>query len=418
MPIKTNKFFFHFKVISYFIFRGDTLSGGHRIFIELIKRWADKGCNIEIFTTDEGKKMVNRYICSSTVNVHAFPLPIKLGKLAFKYPIISALLSGVLTSIGAGILLQSRVKDRHKTIIYSVTPFLPDIIPAFLFKLRMNSAKWLVGHSMFAPHPLKGGFRGGIKKFKLPEFRDIAIYLNERITYPIFKKYADLFYETNELDRKRAIKEGACPEKVFVIRGGVDTKQPQLIPEPEEKKYDAVFIGRLHPQKGVLELIDIWKYVMKTKRNAMLAIIGNGPLEDKVRQKIKKYNMHNNIKMFGFLDGLEKIKVFKDSKIVLHPALYDSGGMAACEAMICGLPGVSFDLPALKVYYPKGMLKTPCYDLKAFAENILRLLENKSLYNQLRKDAINWAKEWDWNKVAEKTLMVINGESSEWSKKE
>ena len=122
--------------------------------------------------------------------------------------------------------------------------------------------------------------------------------------------------------------------------------------------------------------------------------------------------------MFGFLDGLEKIKVFKDSKIVLHPALYDSGGMAACEAMICGLPGVSFDLPALKVYYPKGMLKTPCYDLKAFAENILRLLENKSLYNQLRKDAINWAKEWDWNKVAEETLMLINGEGSEWSRKE
>jgi glycosyltransferase involved in cell wall biosynthesis len=53
--------------------------------------------------------------------------------------------------------------------------------------------------------------------------------------------------------------------------------------------------------------------------------------------------------------------------------------MAAWEAMACGLPGVSFDLPALRTYYPKGMLKTPCYDLKAFAENILKLLNDEIL---------------------------------------
>ena len=55
---------------------------------------------------------------------------------------------------------------------------------------------------------------------------------------------------------------------------------------------------------------------------------------------------------------LRSLRIFKDSKIVLHAAIYDSGGMAACEAMACELPGVSFDLPALKTCYPKGMFKT------------------------------------------------------------
>ena len=45
--------------------------------------------------------------------------------------------------------------------------------------------------------------------------------------------------------------------------------------------------------------------------------------------------------------------------MVVHPAIFDSGGMAAAEAMAWGLPGVSFDLPALKTYYPQGMIKNP-----------------------------------------------------------
>lgn len=93
----------------------------------------------------------------------------------------------------------------------------------------------------------------------------------------------------------------------------------------------------------------------------------------------------------------------------MHPAIYDSGGMAACEAMACGLPGVSFDLPALKTYYPKGMIKTPCYDLKAFAENILKLLADEKLYKRTAKDALEWAKEWDWDKKAEDLLSLLEG---------
>jgi len=33
--------------------------------------------------------------------------------------------------------------------------------------------------------------------------------------------------------------------------------------------------------------------------------------------------------------------------------------MAAMEAMAWSLPGVCFDLEALKTYYPKGMVKVP-----------------------------------------------------------
>ena len=81
--------------------------------------------------------------------------------------------------------------------------------------------------------------------------------------------------------------------------------------------------------------------------------------------------------------------------------------MAACEAMAWGLPGVSFDLEALKTYYPKGMLKTPCFDFKAFAEKIVKLLKDEELYQKTKQDALEWAAEWDWDRRANQVLETM-----------
>jgi glycosyltransferase involved in cell wall biosynthesis len=120
-------------------------------------------------------------------------------------------------------------------------------------------------------------------------------------------------------------------------------------------------------------------------------------LLQEVKKTIEALGLDCNVSLLGFLDGEEKIKIFKRSKIVVHPAIYDSGGMAACEAMACGLPAVGFDLPALRTYYPKGMIKTGCYDHDEFAANILRLLEDDELYNRMSAEALDLAKRWEWD---------------------
>ena len=131
-------------------------------------------------------------------------------------------------------------------------------------------------------------------------------------------------------------------------------------------------------------------------------MIGNGSLESDVRGKIEGCGLVNNVDLFGFMEGEKKFEIFKQSKIVLHPATFDSGGMAAAEAMAWSLPGVSFDLEALRTYYPRGMIKIPMGDYNEFAKEIIRLLSDKEYYaktaNQARKFIVE---EWDWNKRSE-----------------
>jgi len=178
-----------------------------------------------------------------------------------------------------------------------------------------------------------------------------------------------------------------------------ETKYLQLA-----KKYDAVFQGRFHPQKGVVELIDIWKQVVAVKPHAKLALIGNGPLWNDVSQKIEELGLQNNVILLGYVfDGKKKYTTFMQSKIVVHPAFYDSGGMASAEAMAFGLPCVGFNLPAYRDYYPKGMLKVPQTNLKAFAKAVLTLLNNKNMYKTYAFEAKSMVmKSWSWDtRVAE-----------------
>jgi glycosyltransferase involved in cell wall biosynthesis len=382
-------------IVNVFCYSFWNLSGGDRIFLECSKRWVKKDVKINIFTVERGYQFCRSYGLNN-VN-YAVLSSLKADNRGFLFSYIIRILRGCSKAMFG----HFSFNEDEVVIVYSSSDFWPDSLPASIMKMRFRNVHWVAGFYLFASSPLSKSSPYKGKRLATGLF----YYLSQLPIFFLIRKYASMVWVTSEPDRWRFIGNGQLTaDTVVAVRGGVDVKTPGLIPEPEEKKFDAVFIGRFHPQKGILELIDIWNFVVQRKKSAVLAIIGVGDLEGEVRAKIKKYGLSDNITMFGFKDGVEKLKIFKDSRVVVHPAIYDSGGMAACEAMACGLPGVSFDLPALKTYYPKGMLKTPCYDLSMFAENIMKLLNDEKLYEKTAKDALDWAKKWDWDRRAEELL--------------
>lgn len=379
------------------------MDGCTRIFIECAKPWIKKGVIIDIFTNKVGHKIYQSNGLTNNVNYTIWPSPdVNKCGLSITY--------FVRTIIGCWRVRKVSLTEGN-TIIYSGSDFWPDSLPALTLKLRYrNRAKWIAGFYLSAPKPWQKDSPYRRKRFLIGLF----YWLTQLPIYWIVKRYADMIFVTSEPDVEKFVTKKRERDKVIAIRGGVDIRPSEehlnsgdVIPV-EKRKYDACFVGRFHPQKGVFELINIWKLVCKKKPDAKLAMIGIGPLETDVKIKIAELSLNNDVDLLGFKDGEEKYEIFKESKIVVHPATYDSGGMAACEAMAWGLPGVSFDLEALKTYYPKGMLKTPCYNLKAFAENIIKLLKDRKLYKRTQEDAITWAKEWDWDRRANKTLDAIH----------
>ena len=138
--------------------------------------------------------------------------------------------------------------------------------------------------------------------------------------------------------------------------------------------------------------MDIWKYM----NGYSLVVIGDGRLKDECLSKAT-----GNITFVGDKYGKDLDNIIKSCRVAVHPAVYDSGGMALANCMSFGLPGVSFDLPALKTYYPKGVEKVPRFSKVLFAEAILRLLEDEGYYKAMSKEALDLVDNyWRWDKRA------------------
>ncbi|MBI3963195.1 MAG: glycosyltransferase family 4 protein [Deinococcus sp.] len=378
---------------------GPGLSGGDRIFIELARRWARRLRTLTLYVWEEGYEMCRRNGLAG-VRYQLWPAaPYRCLGFAGLY--LARTIKGCVAAC------RLRLSEPERAIIYAASDYWPDALPALLLKHRYPKACLIAAYYMAAPHPLKG-FRGHHQLgYRLPRLKELLYYLTQLPIYRLIKRYADFVFVTNELDRRYFLSPRLGQERVITVRGGVDIRLPDQVPD-QPQRYDAVFIGRLHPQKGVLELIDIWRLVCARRPGARLAIIGDGPLEGAVKSRVRASGLEASIDMLGFLDGPEKVRVFKASKLVVHPAVYDSGGMAACEAMACGLPGVSFDLPELRTYYPRGMLKVPIGDLDAFAKQILQLLEDRGLYERTSRAARDLAlQEWSWDTRASEILDVL-----------
>jgi glycosyltransferase involved in cell wall biosynthesis len=377
------------------------LSGSDRIFIELAKRWAKEGNQVTICVWEDGYQMCKREGLTEGIQNITFQKwflgPLKNIPFIVNYFI--RIISGIYFA-----LFRKYNLDNENSYIYSCSDFWQDALPASILKVRYKKAKLIGSFYLTAPNPFVGFYEGERKQ--IPTVKSILYWLQQQPVKILFKNCADIMFVTSEPDAKKF-------KNSVVIRGGVNVeaaKAYQPTYSSQNKVYDAVFLGRFHPQKGVVELVEIWKKVVQQKNDAKLIMLGDGPLRSKVEEKIIENSLQNNIELKGYLfDGEEKYSIFRNSKVALHPAVYDSGGMASAEAMAWGIPAVSFDLEALKTYYPHGMIKIPFGELDTFAEGILELLSNEELYKQTARKARDLVMtQWDWDKRAELILKQVS----------
>ncbi|MBU2579805.1 glycosyltransferase family 4 protein [Candidatus Parcubacteria bacterium] len=107
-----------------------------------------------------------------------------------------------------------------------------------------------------------------------------------------------------------------------------------------------MFLGRMSPEKGVLEAIQIAK-----KMNMKLVIAGAIHNWDRVyfESKIKQHIDNESIVFVGEINDKEKNKLLGRAKALLAPVQWDEPfGLTFIESMACGTPVVSFNRGSVK----------------------------------------------------------------------
>ena len=162
-----------------------------------------------------------------------------------------------------------------------------------------------------------------------------------------------------------------------------------------------LFVGRLQPSKGVFELIEIFRRLLKESPNLRLTIVGEGDISEKIKETILKHHLQKKVVLTGSLPYKDVFKYYRFSTIFVFPSKSEIFPLVSLEAMACGLPVVTSDIPSLRESTGGNAILLPPDDINAWVENIKMLLGNGKLRREMSIKGREWAKMFTWEKKAE-----------------
>ena len=92
-------------------------------------------------------------------------------------------------------------------------------------------------------------------------------------------------------------------------------------------------------QKNHEFLIDVFNELYKENNNYKLMLIGQGPLEDEIKQKVKDLDIENAVIFLG--QKTDANKYYQAMDLFLFPSLYEGLGMVFVEAQAAALPSIA-----------------------------------------------------------------------------
>ncbi|MGN1330301.1 MAG: glycosyltransferase [Clostridia bacterium] len=104
-----------------------------------------------------------------------------------------------------------------------------------------------------------------------------------------------------------------------------------------------VSVGRLSPEKGFLDLIDVFKGIHDLDNDVKLYIAGDGPQKAAVEERIRELELEESVILLGFVSKKELEKIYLNSSVYVMTSFTESFGLVLIEAESYGIPSVVFD---------------------------------------------------------------------------
>ena len=138
--------------------------------------------------------------------------------------------------------------------------------------------------------------------------------------------------------------------KFRVVNNGIDTNKFRFQPafrEEQRKKlgiendFVVCHVGRFDTVKNHTYIVDVFKELVALHPQSKLMLIGIGPLEDPIRNKVNELGMSDKVLFMGQIPDVHRMLSAADA--FLFPSLYEGLPLTLVEAQTAGLPVICSD---------------------------------------------------------------------------
>jgi len=201
----------------------------------------------------------------------------------------------------------TRLPQRYD-IVYASGQFIVDVYCARVIARRLG-VPWVakIQHVLHS-QPKRQGF---INRLFLDSEKLAARWMN-RHAATVMCLSGVVARDYRQLEESLGLK----PTPTVVVGCGIDVRALQAVP-PQPKRFDAVFLGRMHEQKGIFELPVVWQQVVKARPGARLLVIGEGPHRRRAEEMMRELGLAGTVEFTGGIEEDRKNTLLAQCRVGL-----------------------------------------------------------------------------------------------------
>lgn len=190
----------------------------------------------------------------------------------------------------------------------------------------------------------------------------------------------------------------------YITREDIDRKWPIL----KERPY-ILFLGRLHPKKGIDVLIKSFKKINRNHPNHVLVIAGPNEEDygNEILKLIRHYDISRSVLLTGTVNGQLKEEILKMAEVFVLSSRSEGLPMAVLEAMAVGTPVIitqQCNVPEVEEYNAGRVIKL---DINELTGELTSILNDASLRKQMGQNGrLLVSEKFTWGQVADSTIAL------------
>lgn len=152
--------------------------------------------------------------------------------------------------------------------------------------------------------------------------------------------------------------------------------------------------GRLEGWKGQKTLVDAVELIVKKYNNLIVYLVGNGPSEDELKERVREKGLEKHIEFTGHITNVKEH--MNSCSIIVHTSIEpEPFGMVITEAMALGKPVIAtnFGGPVEIIENERSGFLIPSNDPNILSEKIINLMENKEQRQKIGEGATERVRE-------------------------
>jgi len=170
------------------------------------------------------------------------------------------------------------------------------------------------------------------------------------------------------------------------------------------------FIGTLLPYLDLDKIINL----AKSLKNSTIYVIGDGPMRDELKRKIKKSKL-SNIILTGRLPDEEAFRLVAKSQVTIYPQISSFHKEVSCPVKIFDYAALGKAIVAnsgseiCRIFkeHDAALVSDPL-DQEKFIENVRTLLDDENLRKKLSDNAKRLVKDFTWEKQGNKLVKMYS----------